>query len=309
MSKCEMLVIIKKILIFIILIFIFDLVFGLIYSKYFYLQSDSRFAKSNYAFKNCYDEIIILGDSRAEHHYNTKNISDSLNLSSFNFGSDGQSLFYHNAILKALLLRYKPKIIILDLNPKDLFYNEKSYDRLSYLFPYDTKIVDDFVRLDSFFKVYFKKINFYKYNGTFLITLKSYFSPKKYYQGFNPLYGNIDDKSKVEMNKSIRNEIIDSNKIKSFNEIIDCCSKNNIELFIFVSPYYNLFYNDDTFKIDHFLNKRLLNNIKYFDFSSSNLFLKNDTIFKDNSHLNSKGADYYTDMVISLIKSENLTNQ
>ena len=46
-------------------------------------------------------------------------------------------------------------------------------------------------------------------------------------------------------------------------------------------------------------------NIPFFDFSNDNRFVHNDSLFKDGTHLNSKGADLFTQLLIEKINEFN----
>ena len=63
-------------------------------------------------------EIIIFGNSRANHHIN----NDQFSLTSFNIGIDGSNLFYHK--LLSSTLTKKNQLVILVLDPWDLSNNE-----------------------------------------------------------------------------------------------------------------------------------------------------------------------------------------
>ena len=59
-----------------------------------------------------------------------------MKLSFYNAGRDGNFMFYHLAVLKGVLNRYSPKIVILDFVAEEFAQNQYSYDRLSSLLPY-----------------------------------------------------------------------------------------------------------------------------------------------------------------------------
>ena len=78
-----------KILLFFALVAIMDVAFGWLFSM---LRSNTRGGqtlKSEYIAKDCSDEILILGSSRAAHHYVPRIISDALGMSCYNCGQEG----------------------------------------------------------------------------------------------------------------------------------------------------------------------------------------------------------------------------
>ena len=77
--------------------------------------------------------ILIFGSSRAAHHYVPSILSDSLDMSCYNCGLDGNGIIYGYGKLKTITARYYPKIVILDIQPTfDLFTN----DNCKYLAPF-----------------------------------------------------------------------------------------------------------------------------------------------------------------------------
>lgn len=57
--------------------------------------------------------ILIFGSSRAAHHYVPSILSDSLDMSCYNCGMDGNGIIYGYGKLKTITARYYPKIVIL----------------------------------------------------------------------------------------------------------------------------------------------------------------------------------------------------
>lgn len=73
-----------RIVVFFMAVAIIDIIFGKC-CDYMYEHSgsgDSR--KINYAIRECNADVLILGSSRANHHYNPQILSDSLGLSAYN---------------------------------------------------------------------------------------------------------------------------------------------------------------------------------------------------------------------------------
>jgi hypothetical protein len=109
---------------------------GLIWQHYYIKIIHGEQGRTNYAIDSCTAETIILGSSRAEHHYVSPIISEILNTSCYNAGKDKQRLRYALAMLKMMYRRYVPKLVILDLNPTAFEITESGLDELSVLLPY-----------------------------------------------------------------------------------------------------------------------------------------------------------------------------
>ena len=104
-----------KILVFFFVFFILDFIIGSLLSYYYFKQDSGTLFNTTYAIEDTKADILIFGTSKANHSYNTETLTERLNLSAYNTGRDGSSIFYDYAILKAVLKRYSPKIIILDV--------------------------------------------------------------------------------------------------------------------------------------------------------------------------------------------------
>jgi hypothetical protein len=113
-----------------------DFLFGSTIKNFYFRQTSGPEFVTTYSIEKTKADFLILGSSRADHHYHPGVIEDKLKISCHNAGRDGFDIFYHYAILKASLSRYKPEIVILDLNTEDFRKLKDSYDRLSALLPY-----------------------------------------------------------------------------------------------------------------------------------------------------------------------------
>ncbi len=60
------------------------------------------------------DPIIILGSSRAENHYNSNIIADTLGMSCYNCGMSGNGILLNYGFYAMIMERYRPKFIIYD---------------------------------------------------------------------------------------------------------------------------------------------------------------------------------------------------
>ena len=73
-----------------------------------------------YCLEQSNDETLIMGSSRAAHHYVPQIFEDSLGMSCYNAGSDGQCIYYHYTLLASMLERgARPKAIIYEVMDLD----------------------------------------------------------------------------------------------------------------------------------------------------------------------------------------------
>ncbi len=288
-----------------------DLTIGLLFKKLYFSESSKENDPFIYSITKSTDDIIIFGSSRAKHHYNAKMITDSLLLNTYNFGYGGQNIYFHEILLRNLLLRHKPKIILLDLTFIDFEVTQSSWDKDKldalipfYEFPligYEMCTLDAYHKLKSLSSIY--PFNSQIYN----IVKNNYFPYNNHFNGFIPL----NDK-KCSRELTIENTLnqgfkYDYQKIETIKGFIKLCNDNDIRILLFISPLYKKYENGLPFKgflID--LQKKF--KINAFDFRNNSDFL-NCNYFSDPMHLNSDGADIYTKNVISILKKADIKLQ
>ena len=102
---------------------------GSLYRK----SHDITISKIRYTF-HTEEDILILGSSRAQHHYNPETLVKGTDLTAYNGGLGDQPAF-SLVQLSETVSRYKPKAVILDVTP-DFRYDHDSNPRLKILGPY-----------------------------------------------------------------------------------------------------------------------------------------------------------------------------
>jgi hypothetical protein len=274
--------------------------------KYFYFKSTSgNIYRTTYSIEKTEADILIFGSSRANHHYDSKLIEKMTGLSTYNTGRDGNSIFYHTAILKSILIRHTPKQIILDFD-STFKYNQEDYDKISSLLPYYSshKELRGIIELKSSFEKYKLASKIYPYNSL-LSTIaignlginNTRIGNKSEYNGFVP----VDRiwKNKIDsLETSIEYEI-DNNKLDLLEEFIKLTKEKEIPLIIVYSPVYYLY--DKNYTIDICSDICRKNDVTFVDFSKDSEFLRKRELFGDISHLNNDGAKLLTMKLLKMI--------
>src|SRR6266513_1827037 len=122
-------------LIFLAVVIVFDQVIGNIMQYLYFKQKTGPNAETTFVFTKVHAEGIILGSSRGRRNYNPNIFADSLGITMYNAGHDGQTVFYEQSVIRTLLARYVPKLVIIDLNPEEMYFRDLHYDRLNVLAP------------------------------------------------------------------------------------------------------------------------------------------------------------------------------
>ena len=96
---------VKKVLIglvsIIVLLVVADWAVGTWSEKMYYSSKYGMYKRQIYVMKEAKEDILIMGSSRAAHHYVPQIIEDSLGMTCYNAGSDGECIYYHYCLLSA----------------------------------------------------------------------------------------------------------------------------------------------------------------------------------------------------------------
>lgn len=280
-----------------------DQVTGMFLYYFFKHQASGEYAVANHVVYDLNEDVLVLGSSRASHHYNSSLIKDSLKLSCFNGGRDGEGLLYSTAIFELALQRHAPKVVILDVTSDVLSKKEDEKNRLSILLPYLTQsdVIGNMIEKKGRLELLKSHLQTYRYNGQVVSIFQHYFlSSGNTVMGFNPL-DNKMDASRVSTQTSAKPyaDSISADNVDALNLFITECRRQKIQLFVFVSPRYN----DDT-RLNSYLKIKSIcnsNKVIFHDFTNDEYF-KNPEYYSDRAHLNSKGADLYTDTIVAFMK-------
>src|ERR1022692_3882494 len=240
-----------KLILFLVILFALDSVIGGML-KHFYFRQESGFLyRTTYALDSTKAEILIFGSSTANHHYRPVTFERRLNMSCYNTGRDGNTIFYNYAVLKSVLKRYTPKMAILDFNDRDFMKDQDSYDRMASLLPYydNNPELRSLIFLKSPFEKYKLISKIYPYNSLlFSIGIgNTKFNKSREIatdeNGFVPLSGDWKEPLTTKL-ASIKYEL-DTFKINIFKSFIKDCIHSKIKLYIFISPKFIKFEYED----------------------------------------------------------------
>lgn len=296
---------IAKLLVLFVIIFILDQSIGYTL-RYFYFKQQSGFQyRTTYSIEKTNAELLVFGSSRANHHYPPDIFENKLNMSFYNVGRDGNSIFYHSALLRAVLKRYTPKMIILDFDPYEFSLDQGSYDRLSALLPYYKTHPE--MRSIIEMKSPYEKIKLlsatYPFNsGIFSIAAgNTDFNKKR--MGDNKGYVALSKiwNQPLQIDSNAFKFETDSNKIKLYEEFIKECINAKIKLYIACSPFLlKSGFKAPFITIGEDIAARY--DIPFLDYSMNPVFVDNVKIFEDLEHLNDTGARLYCHMLLDSIR-------
>lgn len=259
--------------------------------------------RNNYICNDIKEDVLIFGSSRAIHHYNPNIICDSLNMSCYNCGQDGNGIILNYARYNLILQRYTPKLIIYDIQSSfDLISGDDNHKYLKWLKAYYDKdgIPQIFESVDKTEK--FKMMsNLYRYNSSFIQIVSDCIHPQQSSgeKGFRPLLGEMDSmkiSKKTDFNTNVK---YDSLKLKYINKFINA-NKNVMVVFV-ISPTWNGLDSSQYYPIKKICEE---NGLLFINFANDQKYMYNYKYFKDGAHLNSVGADEFTKDLMSILKEK-----
>ncbi|MCW3118464.1 MAG: esterase, hydrolase-type domain [Chitinophagaceae bacterium] len=271
--------------------------------EYFFLKLKAgQNANVTYAINNAEEDLIIFGSSKANHNYDPSVFKDSLQISTFNAGIDGQTILYHFGVLKCVLARKAPKVIILDLHP-DEFELDRGYDELSILLPYyyTHKEIQPVINLRGKFEKYKVLSGFYRFNSLPLkIISNSIKIQSEGVQGYIPL-NKTWNKSMEEKTKITSQKGPDMVKIDIFKSFLKEAKNAGSTVIVCISP---LFEKRKEISKSITIARKICQaqNVQLLDFSQDNYFFSHPENFSDPSHLSAQGAEIYSKFIAHITK-------
>ena len=289
------------------LVFATDRVIGKVMDNLLPLISNNGDSgKTYFSLHDVNTPIVIVGSSRAAHHYVTELIEDSLKTPAYNVGIDGCFFSYNCCVINSILDRYTPKLIIWE-NGNEYLY-EGIPDPLESLYPYYTqnewvlrtiqeeKPWTEYVRLNSCL---------YRYNSKIHRILIRYMSRHSFVDGTIKGYEPSPKKQlkkQLELEKeTLESTSLSETKIERFRYTLERAQKMGVRIVVVDSPKYKLrtYENLSASKMQEICERyRAL----YLDNSQIAFFLDHPELFNDAVHLNDDGAKIYTSLFLDNIK-------
>lgn len=250
------------------------------------------------------NDIVVLGSSVALNGIKTKIVEDSIGVTAYNAGANGQTFPYYLTLLKALIANHAPNKVILGVNP-NVLADDGIGARYNFLVPYyglGISDIDERLVSRRTFDKLFLKSNAYKLN-TIWFRILLYHFVEAGIKGENGFIGKPVPPSYPQKDTEIIPMLSDERK-QELIEFIRLCKDNDIDLIIIFTPQYHHWANSDntsnvvymTTKIASQYDVRVYNDLQIEPFASDS------TLFYDDEHLNINGAAVYTNVIINRLK-------
>jgi len=291
---------ILKVILFFVIVAIIDVLSGFAFG---YLRGHAKGGsteKQEYIANKMNEDIIIMGSSRATHHYNPAILEDSLGLSCFNCGEKGNGIILAYGRYKMISSRYKPHLIVYEITPGFDYYEWDPYSKyLGYLRPYYNKhgIKDVFLDFDDSFSSLRLQSNLYQNNTRLIQNIIDNIVYRDNLKGFSPLSGELKS-SKVEIKQ--REYIIDSLKLYYVEKFCQEVKSDRVPIVMIISPVYRNAESAEMYNEAVRICKKY--NIPLMDYRDYSPISNNHTLFVDGVHMNEKGANLYTSLIANDLK-------
>ena len=261
--------------------------------------------KTYFSLNDVNTPVVIVGSSRAAHHYVTEMIEDSLKMPAYNVARDGCFFSYNCCVINSILDRYTPKLIIWE-NGTEYLYDDMD-DPLESLYPYydSNTWVNKTIKEELPFTEYARlNSNIYQYNSIVHRILSRYRGRNAFMdetvKGYLPLKPKKLRKELQLMSEKISSVRLSDTKVERFRQTLERAKEKGVKMIVVDSPKFK---------------KRDKNNLSavkmqelcqqygsiFLDNSQLTFFLEHPELFNDATHMNDDGAKIYTKLFLDKI--------
>ncbi len=262
--------------------------------------------RENYISDHTTADLLIMGSSRAVHHYVPKILRDSLGMEAYNAGQDGCGIVYGYGKFCSFRNRYVPKILLWEFTPNFDIACSDNAQFLPLLRPYyDYPGVDSvflWVNPAERFKMYSRT---YRYNSRIFNLLNDFRQentlPK---DGYMPNPGQMNYEPDITEPDTVLQP--DPVKLHCMKQLI-AATRGRCKLIVLMSPrYLPQGYKGRTQHpaIEYMKNLCKQEGIPFLDHYNDPNFIGRKELFKDPMHLNTQGSEVYTRLIAKELKRQ-----
>lgn len=244
-------------------------------------------------------DVLILGPSTANHHYDCRIIEDSLGMTCYNAGRDGQNIIYDAMVLEGFLTRCTPKLVVVDVTHSTLSDTwMSSLNDFNCYYGFLKPINDIIDSIGSPVDRMKRWSNIYRYNKTWewLLNAKIAKSAEDL-DGYRPL--EVKEIKGLKATKETGKFVMDERCRHYLNRIIATCKEKNVKILFAISP--TLIIDEGNFAKD--VNEVLKRKgLELMNWNGDTTYTKHPELFYDKTHLNAKGAEAFTKEFVGKVK-------
>lgn len=267
-----------------------------------------RGARSGQTYTNEYlcrgfaDDILVLGSSRAKHHYAPAVLEEELGLSCYNAGEMGCGIIPAYARFRMALRNHKPRLVLYELTPQyDYLQEGPDYTAsLGVIRQYagDPAVRELYLSFSDKLEPLRLLSRMYRNNSKLMVNLRDALLPPDGNKGYSPLPGRLYGDEETAWEPKLR---IDSLKLDCLERLIRESKAAGVPLYLMVSPVYTGTPNPELFAPARELCARY--GVPLVDNSALEGITGNPECFVDPDHMSQTGATAYSKVVAEQIKN------
>lgn len=273
---------------------------------------ENMWLKTPYTVEKVDAEVVVVGSSKALHHYVSQMLEDSLDMTVYNCGQDGCFFLYQNCIINMILDRYSPKVILWDIQPGSFVGEDHSleYQNIRFLSPYypDNAWAENYINSESSKMRYRMISRMFAYNSkilNYVFPIVTHCSTTE--KGYIPLATKGYNYPEMVKEEEKEGEV-NKDYLALLDKTMKRCKEKGVELRMYISPVYSQKSALTKSAESEIGNVAKRNSVSFTNVHSDDYFMHNATLFKDASHLNDKGASIFTEEVICKINKDTIGN-
>lgn len=269
-----------------------------------YLQSHSKSGvtrKTNDLVINDSHDVLILGSSRACHHYDAPFMSDTLGLDVYNAGFDGNGVILSYGLLAMMLERYQPKLVVFDVEPAfdiNVYAADNNHKRyIATLKPYyKDAYVKDVIKDVSNEEWYKTHSGMIRYNTTIITkAVDCIIGGADMDKGYIPLQGT----NTLEPKGGGSTPTIDDFKLGYVEKLLRLAQVQDVPIIVVASPKYGMKSSEGVRPVRKICERC---DVPFIDYYADDEFMQHKEWFKEQMHLNANGARVFSSRMIGEIK-------
>ena len=254
--------------------------------------------------------VLVVGSSRASHHYVPSIMRDSLGMEVYNIGRDGCFFSYNCCVIQSILDRYSPEILVWETSMAVL---SSDNDPLESLYPYygKNKFVTECVDAECDWTERVPLVsNLYKYNSNLIRIVSRYAARKSYPEdklnGYIPLPPKKWTPAERKASASETVEVVDKIKVQRFKSVLSMALEKGVRQIVVNSPSYMA---SDKVSESERQMQQICDSmgVTILNFARAEGIYDNIDCWVDYGHMSSTGAEIYTRRFVKAIsgKDEN----
>ncbi|MBC8035159.1 MAG: SGNH/GDSL hydrolase family protein [Chitinophagaceae bacterium] len=296
MTKNKVAYLIFRIVLLMFIIAALDFTSGKILEYYYFKQNSGLQYRTTYSMDTAKTDILVFGSSRANHHYVPEFFGGDT-MSFYNTGRDANYILYNTAVLKSVLKRYTPTLVILDFDVTYLNKRQENYDRLSSLLPYykSHEEIREIVETRSPYEKIKLMSYTYPFNSMILTIAAGNMETNKERKQDDRGYVAFRGKWPKDLDTMVFREVIDDTLVRAFESFVTSAKNAGSQLVVVVSPLFYKYEQTKSIEIAKQVCEK--HGVQFLDYSHDSTFLSDRNLFDDLAHMNDDGARIFSKML------------